>query len=354
LDDDTPTKGNGRLKGIPPTTFDGDRSCTIDFLTEFKSFMLMNDDARIAKNPIKRCSYFLSLVKGPNVKGWTKRQLDWLDIVCEDPTELPWHMTAWQVLEHEFRNTFVDYAKHERAQDEIRKLKMNAGNVDQYIAKFQQLADRGNLDVNEPSNLRLFARGLPTRLAETCINLVKPQNFEQWSHAAQDNQKAWLQKQALKTDYGVPQPGGRQKSQNSDQPAFFWRRGGRNNGSRQQGQSGQGSNRSFPPCDPNAMDTSATVRKAITEADKQKHREQGRCFECSKQGHIARNCPDRKARIKVAKADQTAAEPPKTEDDEQSRGEAFAEQALQLSDEARDAFIKRVLMMGDEMGFLGA
>jgi hypothetical protein len=102
------------------------------------------------------------------------------------------------------------------------------------------------------------------------------------------------------------------------------------------------------------MDTSATVRKAITEADKQKHREQGRCFECSKQGHIARNCPDRKARIKAARADQTAAEPPKTEDDEQSRGEAFAEQALQLSDKARDAFIKRVLMMGDEMGFLGA
>jgi hypothetical protein len=174
LDDDAPTKGNGRLEGIPPTTFDGDRSRTINFLTKFKSFMLMNDDARIAKNPIKRCSYFLSLVKGPNVKGWTKRQLDWLDIVCEDPTELPWHMTAWQVLEREFRNAFVDYAEHKRAQDEIRKLKMNAGNVDQYIAEFQQLADRGNLDVNEPSNLRLFARGLPTRLAETCIDLVKP------------------------------------------------------------------------------------------------------------------------------------------------------------------------------------
>ena len=254
IDDDTPTKSNGRLEGIPPTTFDGDRSRTIDFLTEFKSFMLMNDDARIAKNPIKRCSYFLSLVKGPNVKGWSKRQLDWLDKVREDPSELPWRMSAWQVLEREFRNAFVDYAEHERAQDQIRRLRMKDGNVDQYIAEFQEFADRGNLDTDEPSNLRLFARGLPTGLAETCIDLMRPQNFEQWTHTAQENQRAWLQKQALKKDYSVPQASNRQGNPQKGQ--FFWKQRGQNSGP------GQGSsNRNLPPRDPNAMDTSATARK---------------------------------------------------------------------------------------------
>jgi hypothetical protein len=133
--------------------------------------MLMNNGAYIARDPIKRCSYFLSLIRGPKVKGWTRVQNDWLDLAHEDPTILPWGMTAWQVLERKFHNAFVDYTEHEQAQDEIRKLKMKDGKVDQYIAQFTQLAHRGGLDPNEPSNLRLFARGLPQKLAEVCIDL---------------------------------------------------------------------------------------------------------------------------------------------------------------------------------------
>jgi hypothetical protein len=35
-------------------------------------------------------------------------------------------------------------------------------------------------------------------------------------------------------------------------------------------------------------------------------------------------------------------------------GAALAEHAFQLSDDARDAFVKKVMMMGEEMGFLEA
>jgi hypothetical protein len=35
-------------------------------------------------------------------------------------------------------------------------------------------------------------------------------------------------------------------------------------------------------------------------------------------------------------------------------GAALAEHAFQLLDEARDAFVKKVMMMGEEMGFLEA
>jgi hypothetical protein len=102
------------------------------------------------------------------------------------------------------------------------------------------------------------------------------------------------------------------------------------------------------------MDTSATVRKAVTEADKQKHCAEGRCYECSKQGHLACDCPDRQSQVK------TVSEAPKTETPkiselpDFSNGETLANHALKLTDEARDAFIKRVMMMGEEMGFLGA
>ncbi len=54
------------------------------------------------------------------------------------------------------------------------------------------------------------------------------------------------------------------------------------------------------------MDTSTAAQKAITEADKEKYRKEGRCFECDKQGHITRNCPSKKAQAHVAKTPDTS------------------------------------------------
>jgi hypothetical protein len=102
------------------------------------------------------------------------------------------------------------------------------------------------------------------------------------------------------------------------------------------------------------MDTSATVQKAVTEADKQKHHSEGRCFKCSKQGHITQNCPDRKAKARAASTAIIQEVPKVTKTLDLTDGAALAEHALQLSDEARDAFVKKVMMMGEEMGFLEA
>jgi len=39
------------------------------FLTQFKRYMKINRDADIAKDPFKRCNYFLSLMEGLDTKG---------------------------------------------------------------------------------------------------------------------------------------------------------------------------------------------------------------------------------------------------------------------------------------------
>jgi hypothetical protein len=36
------------------------------------------------------------------------------------------------------------------------------------------------------------------------------------------------------------------------------------------------------------------VRRAYTEAQKDQYKKEGRCFECNKQGHMARECPNKK------------------------------------------------------------
>ena len=46
---------------------------------------------------------------------------------------------------------------------------------------------------------------------------------------------------------------------------------------------------------PMDVDTNVfAVRKVTTEEEKRQHKEQGKCFECHKTGHMARNCPTKK------------------------------------------------------------
>ena len=58
-----------------------------------------------------------------------------------------------------------------------------------------------------------------------------------------------------------------------------------------------------PRCHPNdktvPMDID-TVRRAVTEEDKKKHCETGKCFECSRIGHMACNCPNTKGHQTLA------------------------------------------------------
>src|SRR5258708_26944079 len=77
--------GYQRLEGNPPDRFDGNRAHTRRFLLQFRQYMLMNDDASISRNNIKKCTYFLSLIEGPKVEGWTEQMYEWLDAAKKQP-----------------------------------------------------------------------------------------------------------------------------------------------------------------------------------------------------------------------------------------------------------------------------
>jgi hypothetical protein len=155
---------------------------------------------------------------------------------------------------------------------------MKEGNVDEYITTFQLLGHCVGVDLNDPSVLHLFAQGLLKSLAKSCINIESPKNFEQWTSAAQRQQRNWLRKQALRSDYTSSCP----QQQGSNCGGFFWCR--RNQGNMQP------TRLHLQPCDPNAMDTSAVAHKATTKTEKEKYQKEGQCFECGKQGHMVQDC----------------------------------------------------------------
>jgi hypothetical protein len=243
--------------------------------------MLMNRCTTIVQDPYMKSAFFSSLMDGPKVEGWMQRTYDWLDQVEADPSQLPFKMTAWQALEANFKQSFIDYVEHEHAQDELRKLKMKDSNVDEYIATFQLLGHHAGMNLDDPSVLRLFVCGLPKSLTNSCIDIDLPENFEQWANMAQHHHQNYLKKLAVHHDYALLHP-----QSNSNHGQFFWCHSNQTNNA-------QPVRPCLPPCDPNAMDTSVVTHKAITEADKEKHRKEGHCFECSKQGHMAWDCPDR-------------------------------------------------------------
>ena len=123
------------------------------------------------------CTYFLSLIDGSKVEGWVKQMYNWLDSVDQIPGLISPGQNAWQVLKERFKSTFINYAENVHAQEELKKLRMKEGNMDEYIATFELLGQHTQGDLDNPFLLTHFACGLPKALTNACIDMESPETF---------------------------------------------------------------------------------------------------------------------------------------------------------------------------------
>jgi hypothetical protein len=130
----TPTT-NGKLAGLPPTVFTGDRTESDKFLKEFKQWRLLNRNHEEMKQPYNRVLMALTYIKGPRVEDWQEARL-------EELTNTNLHLddeALWTNFEQKFKDAYTDSNKKRATYDKLMTLQMKGGDIDTYITTFDNL-----------------------------------------------------------------------------------------------------------------------------------------------------------------------------------------------------------------------
>ena len=69
--------GHEKLIGKQPEPFSGDRTKSENFINQFNTFMIINENHEVMQTPYLHTLFTLTLIKGPLVNKWRQAQ------VCE-------------------------------------------------------------------------------------------------------------------------------------------------------------------------------------------------------------------------------------------------------------------------------
>ncbi len=206
---------------------------------------------------------------------------------------------------------------------------MKEGNLDQYVAEFNQLANLANRNDETRGLIPLFRQGLPYGLAQACMNRSKwPETIHQWQVVACEENKRYT----IKKNLGLarsPKDGKDRKQQ--------WKAALK----------GKQRDNSIPM----EVDTTQTQRCPLTE-HQEKLKKEGQCFHCKAQGHMSQECPKKTngpppySKACVAETQQTATPSTmevaaaKTETNEEKVNQLVAE-LKGLNDDVQDKVLNR-------------
>jgi hypothetical protein len=141
---------NGTLKGAMPTTFDGDRAKTNQFIQEFGLYCVVNLDNATIVSPFRRIALALTFMRRPKVDDWVIQYIDHVGtkVYSDQTTNPPTPAThqfndkcLWTEFVADFRCVYSNTAEAEGAYAKLMALSMkdSDGQLDNYIAKFKTL-----------------------------------------------------------------------------------------------------------------------------------------------------------------------------------------------------------------------
>ncbi len=143
-----PPHTNGRLEGNPPFEFTGDRERSKAFMLAFQIYRGMNPNADVMTNPYQRTMTFLSYIWGPLIDDWVQEQAQWLVDQIQGGV-LQTEENLWRTIDTRFRQAYTDTAESTKAQHELKSLHMTKDNLDDFISRFQNLANKAGYDLDQ-------------------------------------------------------------------------------------------------------------------------------------------------------------------------------------------------------------
>ncbi|KAH9066381.1 hypothetical protein EDB87DRAFT_1573979 [Lactarius vividus] len=262
-----------QLEGTIPPIFDGTGGAARRWFNRVELHFFVDQQFNVAKDPLQKVGLTLCWIRGPRVEYWVDSQINWLmeqvhgRIAVADP---------WAVFRQTFLDSFLYLSEVRRAKADLKQLKMEDGNVDEYIGTFTNLADLAQLSLDSHLTMEMFRGGLPRPLMVKCLLSANdwPKTFKEWCALARRYQENTDTIDSLRVDKKMA-------NVDNENDKTFWTHKRRN-------QQAQVSSR-HRKC---ATDIDIKQR-ATTEQDKEKYLAEGLCFRCGVQGHISRICPSR-------------------------------------------------------------
>ena len=116
---------------------------------------------------------FLTFIKGPNLQEWASSQVSWLGsrlIAGAGRNE----EYLYDTVMDSFNMAFTDTMSLQKAKAEFRSLKMEKGELDTYISKFERLTRMAGYNLQDQMVLDRFGSGLNPGLFTAIINNTDP------------------------------------------------------------------------------------------------------------------------------------------------------------------------------------
>jgi hypothetical protein len=329
-------KMDGQLKGRVPEPFDGDRSKTQTFMNAFDLYWMTNEESSVMRIPYRRCTLFLGLLQGPKVEDWVVEQAKELrhkvnrlsDPIAKTEEEL------WEDLKSAFESAYAHTGRVEQARADLAKLEMAGDQIDEYIAKYENLLKRAEIPRTEVGALEKFREGLKKGVSLAIMRRdTWPTTLDEWEENARREVRRYnIIKEAIggRTN---PFASVRQNKWQEDAKKVFGRRK---------------RNDDPVPMEVDAARTYEPKNQGRQKTNNEQLKKEGRCFKCQKQGHMMRDCPQKDSTPPKDKAPsykiggrQAIAEEPKGDETPRS----LARRIKELDDNGRDEILQ--VMMND-------
>ena len=222
---------------------------------------------------------------------------------------IPDNEDTWDDFITMFREQYADSSKGERARLAIENIKLKGYDIDQYISDFTTLTRDAEYDLNAAGTRRFFIAGLPYGIANETVK-AKPINWDQLKTAAIS---AAQHHQTMSVMFpsrgkGAPPNQGRPAGhfpdnrrpwvapqfQNQNNAQGQWRQGQNQNQWRTPNYNSSNAPRAFNdtavPMDVGRARGNRRGRPAFGNVAQTLGKPTGKCFNCDKPGHFAREC----------------------------------------------------------------